>query len=165
MLNSFCHWHRIYAEILFAELAFNCNNYCFRVGPIGPLLVVSKSLLIWDVSGPWLIWELKHYLLSTPDVNECQDSLLHNCGITQECINMDGTFRCECRDGFKLDPSDDSCIGRCKNKVERNFWRCCRWKTIRGISSNNLQYMYRNGLLHLWNTCIKKLWLLMLQAI
>ncbi|CAL1273321.1 unnamed protein product [Larinioides sclopetarius] len=42
------------------------------------------------------------------DINECMmDSTLCENGI---CINMDGNYRCECQEGFKLDPSGTKCI-------------------------------------------------------
>ena len=33
------------------------------------------------------------------DIDECQENT-HNCHEDGECINMDGSFRCECKVGF-----------------------------------------------------------------
>ncbi|XP_064597834.1 LOW QUALITY PROTEIN: uncharacterized protein LOC135464334 [Liolophura sinensis] len=38
------------------------------------------------------------------DIDECEDEM---CGANTECINTDGSYRCECQDGFEMVPSGD----------------------------------------------------------
>ncbi|KAJ8036569.1 Fibulin-2 [Holothuria leucospilota] len=47
------------------------------------------------------------------DVNECTRGL-HDCRIPENyvCINEDGGFSCECRDGYAEDPVDGTCVLR-----------------------------------------------------
>ena len=42
------------------------------------------------------------------DINECEDS---NGGCEQLCVNFDGTFTCDCENGYALDEDGVSCIG------------------------------------------------------
>jgi len=48
----------------------------------------------------------------TADVDECLEGLGVNC--QHECINVAGSFRCSCREGFQL--IDDT---RCQGTVSR----------------------------------------------
>lgn len=41
------------------------------------------------------------------DIDECMKS---PCKRDQKCENLDGSFHCECRDGFKTDIKTDSCV-------------------------------------------------------
>ena len=41
------------------------------------------------------------------DINECVST--HGC--QQVCINTDGGFRCECRQGFQLNTDGSTCSG------------------------------------------------------
>ena len=34
------------------------------------------------------------------DINECEDNSLNDCDAEANCINTDGTYTCECREGF-----------------------------------------------------------------
>ena len=43
------------------------------------------------------------------DIDECQNSQSHNC--EQICINLPGTFLCDCRDGYNLNADAHSCDG------------------------------------------------------
>lgn len=42
------------------------------------------------------------------DHDECQDTGMCTNG---HCINMNGSFRCKCNDGYILSPSKNTCIG------------------------------------------------------
>lgn len=44
------------------------------------------------------------------DVDECKhmSSLCEN----GECVNNDGSYRCKCKMGFKLDASRKKCVGK-----------------------------------------------------
>ncbi|XP_078349351.1 mucin-like protein [Oculina patagonica] len=48
------------------------------------------------------------------DINECQNSSLHNC--QQECVNNPGSFICQCNPGFTLNDNGHSCddINECE---------------------------------------------------
>ncbi|XP_078352119.1 mucin-like protein [Oculina patagonica] len=48
------------------------------------------------------------------DINECQNSSLHNC--QQECVNNPGSFICKCNPGFTLNANGHSCddINECE---------------------------------------------------
>ena len=49
-------------------------------------------------------------VLYIADVNECR----HLSGLCQngECINNDGSYRCKCKMGYKLDPTGKKCVGK-----------------------------------------------------
>lgn len=44
------------------------------------------------------------------DLNEC--ILIPNICEGGECINTDGSFRCECPMGYVLDPTGTKCVGK-----------------------------------------------------
>lgn len=44
------------------------------------------------------------------DLNEC--ALIPNLCQGGECINTDGSFRCECTSGYVLDATGQRCIGK-----------------------------------------------------
>lgn len=43
------------------------------------------------------------------DHDECQDTGMCNNG---HCINMNGSFKCKCNDGYVLSPTRNTCIGK-----------------------------------------------------
>lgn len=45
------------------------------------------------------------------DINECQDP--DTC--SQLCVNLEGSYKCECEEGFQLDPFSKACkaMGEC----------------------------------------------------
>lgn len=46
-----------------------------------------------------------------PDIDEC--SVDRNaCASTQNCINLAGSFECECKTGFNLDKALNTCVGK-----------------------------------------------------
>ena len=51
------------------------------------------------------------HLTFNTDVNECVSGS-HNCSGLAECVNEVGFFRCSCPDGYRLDDSQASCIGK-----------------------------------------------------
>ena len=46
--------------------------------------------------------------LLNPDVNECD---VNDGGCDHYCINLMGTFKCQCREGYKLGTDGKSCEG------------------------------------------------------
>ena len=44
-----------------------------------------------------------------PDIDEC---LTDNGGCPETCENTDGSYRCSCWEGYKLDNDNYTCIGR-----------------------------------------------------
>lgn len=59
------------------------------------------------------------------DINECEESGL--CGHNARCVNTEGSYRCYCNDGYKLesgahsfhpDGNKDFCQGK-------NLWMLC----------------------------------------
>uniref|UniRef100_A0A8C0W6M1 Fibrillin-3 n=1 Tax=Castor canadensis TaxID=51338 RepID=A0A8C0W6M1_CASCN len=66
---------------------------------------------IWGLllSG-WASLSLPLCLLGPPDVDECT-SRNHPCQRNADCVNIPGSYRCECARGFKLSPSG-ACVGR-----------------------------------------------------
>ena len=55
-------------------------------------------------------------------MNECR----HLSGLCQngECINNDGSYRCKCKMGYKLDPTGKKCVGK---------WYCSRHPTCKFV--------------------------------
>ena len=45
--------------------------------------------------------------LTITDHNECGEN---NGGCSHECVNMQGTYRCECPTGYTLQPNKRDCI-------------------------------------------------------
>ena len=52
-----------------------------------------------------------------PDVNECD---VDNGGCSQICTNTNGSFTCECNDGYQLDSDGTTCNG-----MNREHLNCC----------------------------------------
>ena len=48
------------------------------------------------------------FLICTLDVNECA---IANGGCEHECINTEGSFYCDCRDGYMLESNNRTCEG------------------------------------------------------
>ena len=63
-----------------------------------------------------ITWDIHCRYVPILDINECR---IHP-GICDNgiCINVDGSFRCECREGFSLDSSGRKCVGRCLGSLE-----------------------------------------------
>ena len=68
----------------------NCSNFC---------QICSVQL---SVTGFY-----EHY---DADINECQSSGKNVC--EQICVNTDGSYRCECRPGFRLHVDGRTCISK-----------------------------------------------------
>ena len=45
-----------------------------------------------------------------PDINECTEN--GRLCVNGECINLDGSYRCECNPGFQLSPDGAFCLGK-----------------------------------------------------
>ena len=50
------------------------------------------------------------------DVNECKCGA-YPCGANTACINKDGSYECQCKDGFEGDPSTE-CTGTLQCCIE-----------------------------------------------
>ena len=51
------------------------------------------------------------------EINECKvrnPDLRHDC--RDICINTEGSFRCDCRKGFELQPDGKTCSGSNRNR-------------------------------------------------
>ena len=65
-----------------------------------------------------LIKKIMHYFsyekdergANCTDVDECLD--VANC-INGRCINTEGSYQCECLEGFELNPTGVGCVGKC----------------------------------------------------
>lgn len=62
---------------------------------------------------------LKHLPLPPTDVDECEIGA-HNCNMHAACINVPGSFKCRCRDGWIGDGI--KCIGQCSSYLNK----CCK---------------------------------------
>lgn len=52
--------------------------------------------------------------MPSADHDECQDTGMCSNG---HCINMNGSFKCKCNDGYTLSPTGITCIGERNVKV------------------------------------------------
>ena len=59
-----------------------------------------------------ILWSLVHCSLkaitSSVDINECADS---NGGCHHSCVNTDGSYNCQCSDGYQLNADAHTCEG------------------------------------------------------
>ena len=65
------------------------------------------------------------------DVDECNEGL-ENCD--HNCTNVDGSFECSCRHGFRLAPDGHSCFGLSDVlhfRLTHKFLLVCRHKRVR----------------------------------
>ncbi len=60
---------------------------------------------------------IPHTYFLFADINECLISSVDICG-TGSCINMPGTFRCECGVGFRGVMMDQMCVGRSQTSLQ-----------------------------------------------
>ena len=61
------------------------------------------------------------------DVNECMSSLLNNCSLSSQiCLNTMGSYKCYCKNGYKLDTDNITCV----DINECNFNICDPSRTI-----------------------------------
>ena len=54
-----------------------------------------------------------NYIISL-DVNECEIS---NGGCQHQCRNTDGSYLCQCKEGFFLNINGKACSGKCEIKI------------------------------------------------
>jgi hypothetical protein len=52
---------------------------------------------------------LQVFAVCVSDHDECSQTGMCANG---QCINMDGSFKCQCHSGFILSPSGHSCVGK-----------------------------------------------------
>ena len=66
------------------------------------------------------------------DVNEC----LLSPGICKNgfCINTDGSFRCECGPGYRLDASGTNCVGESWQTAQHPHNSCCFMRSIMSLT-------------------------------
>lgn len=66
-----------------------CLGTCWSVCVFGCFLIFSMN-------------EMQYVLfsLSLPDINECSERVLACSGLDEICTNEEGSFRCDCAEGF-----------------------------------------------------------------
>ena len=57
------------------------------------------------------------------DINECVDPAAPGCSINQTCTNSIGSYICDCKTGYKFDPSSGKCLGKGSLILERKRHR------------------------------------------
>ena len=74
------------------------------------------------------------------DINECE-VLANPCGDTGTCVNYDGTYTCNCFEGFKK--VGDTCAGECDIQLLRLFNKSCNdnENRSRSIKSSTQDYV------------------------
>ncbi len=45
------------------------------------------------------------------DLDECANPAAFGCGENQTCVNSIGSYTCNCKPGYKLDPGSGKCLG------------------------------------------------------
>ena len=53
---------------------------------------------------------INHFNLNI-DVNECTDTHLMNGGCQQKCVNLPGSYKCACGNGYQLKNDSLTCQG------------------------------------------------------
>ena len=80
---------------------------------------ISNSCLLIGFVISFLVY------LCVVDINECADILVYLCVVdinecadnpdlcrNGKCVNTDGSFRCDCLPGYKLDNTGSQCVGK-----------------------------------------------------
>lgn len=58
----------------------------------------------------WIDTTKMHYLQYFVDINECNSTTTNDCDeASQNCVNTEGSFECNCKDGFRK--VGDNCQG------------------------------------------------------
>lgn len=83
------------------------------------------------------------------DLNECE-FMPHACD-GGDCINTDGSFRCECPAGYVLDGTGKRCIG--KSWIPSSMTSSSGWIVLQLLSVNNLHInkLLAKAFLFYWN--------------
>lgn len=53
------------------------------------------------------------------DINECEDPTKKKGGCGQACINVPGSYRCHCQDGYYMLPNKLDCEGKKKKPYQK----------------------------------------------
>lgn len=66
------------------------------------------------------------------DINECEDPTKRNGGCSQACINLPGSYRCHCQDGYYMLPNKLDCEDWNECKLHPNICGTAKCKNIPG---------------------------------
>ena len=53
------------------------------------------------------------------DINECDEDA-NLCQMNGNCVNVPGSFRCFCPDGYSVANRGKMCVGKLRDKIETN---------------------------------------------
>uniref|UniRef100_A0A6J0UYV8 Vitamin K-dependent protein S n=1 Tax=Pogona vitticeps TaxID=103695 RepID=A0A6J0UYV8_9SAUR len=66
------------------------------------------------------------------DINECEDPANRNGGCSQTCINFPGSYRCQCEDGYYIQPNKLDCKDRNECMLYQNICGTAQCKNTPG---------------------------------
>lgn len=55
------------------------------------------------------VYFLEKFMFILPEIDECEEPQTNNC--EQICVNVPGSFFCDCHDGYKLSANKHNCKG------------------------------------------------------
>lgn len=77
----------------------------------------SVTMAQWNLKSPSHICFVLSWPLLSSDLNECLNQTV--CG-SGRCVNTEGSYRCNCFQGYKLSP-DNVCQGTCQSEAQTDI--------------------------------------------
>ena len=71
-----------------------------RISVMKELTTSAKSFILRTISSYLSYNKETSYYFFYLDVNECNNATLNNCDSNAECLNLVGSFQCQCKTGY-----------------------------------------------------------------
>lgn len=112
-----CPWicHTVRGRLTFLTcLIFNdCTYYCAVLWYMAYSVLLMSVFFDEHLSVHGYV-KTYAYVSVCPDVNECEEL---NGGCQQTCVNTQGSYRCECSEGFRMHADGRTCIGKYQTQI------------------------------------------------